>query len=155
MNMQCGDIIFVKGNSPLEKIIEYFDGDFSHCCIALSDQVILEAQYGTKSRITPFYFNDYEIVNLGLSDEQRQRVLEMGVNLVGHRYDLLEICSIFLRDAFDKNLKINNSPNNYICSELVEILLQEVGVVPNDKKLRDCTPNELYRYLKSLTEVIK
>jgi hypothetical protein len=148
--MQCGDIIFVRGNSLIAKAIEHFDGYFSHCCIALSDQVVLEAQYGTKSRIVPFYFDDYEIVDLGLSDEQRQRVLEMGVNLVGHRYDLLQIWSIFIRDAWNRNMRITNSPNNYICSELVEILLQEVGVIPNDKSLRDLTPNQLYDYLKTL-----
>jgi hypothetical protein len=150
--MKCGDIIFVRGKGILPSLIKHFDhGEFSHCCIALSENVILEAQYNTKSIITPFTYDDYEIVSLELTEEQRRKVLELGVDLVGHNYDYLEIWSIFLREVWNKKLKINNSPKNYICSELVEVLLSEVGVIPQDKNLRDMTPNELFTYLKSVT----
>lgn len=149
--MKAGDVIFIWDDSLLSKLIRYFDGKgkFSHCVIMVSDTEVLEAQYSTKSHIIPFSYDNYEIVDLGLSDTQRKRVQELSHTLTGHRYDFIQIISYLIRDIFRK-FRIINNPKNYICSEIVEILLQEVGVIQNDKNLRDMSPNELYKYLKSL-----
>jgi hypothetical protein len=147
--MKSGDIIFVRDNSLISKLIRLIDhGKFSHVAIAVSDSDILEAQYNTKTRITPFYFTDYEIVDLGLSDEKMKRVAELAPKLVGYKYDFLEIVTIFVRNVFDRKFRIFNSPKAYICSELVEFVLSDIGVIPKDKDLRNITPNELYDYLK-------
>jgi hypothetical protein len=147
--MKSGDIVFVRGNSLISKLIRLFDkGSFSHVAICLTENIVLEAQYFTTSRTVPFYFTDYEIVDLNLSDSQRERIQDLGLNLVGRIYDYKLILSYFLRRVWNKKIKIYNSPNNYICSELVEILLQDVGAIPKDEQLRDMTPNELYRYLR-------
>jgi hypothetical protein len=149
--MKSGDIVFVSDKSLLSRLIQYFDhGKFSHVAICVDENNILEAQYDVKSHIVPFSYVNYEIVDLGLSKEQRKRVSEIAVSLTGYGYDYLEILSIFIRNVFDRKFKIYNSPKNYICSELVEIVLQEIGVIPNDKELRNCTPNELYKYLKQI-----
>jgi hypothetical protein len=146
--MKSGDIVFVRGNSLISWLIKLFDhGQFSHVAIAVSDNEVLEAEYNTKTRITSFYFTDYEIVDLGLSDEQRKRVEEIASKLIGYDYDFLEIVTIFIRNVFDRKFKIYNSPKNYICSELVEIVLSDIGVIPKDKDLRNITPNELRKYL--------
>jgi hypothetical protein len=146
--MKSGDIVFVRGNSLISWLIKLFDhGQFSHVAIAVSDNEVLEAEYNTKTRITPFYFTDYEIVDLGLSTEQMKRVEELAPKLVGYKYDFMEIISIFVRNVFDKKFRIWNSPQAYICSELVEFVLSDIGVIPKDKDLRNITPNELRKYL--------
>jgi hypothetical protein len=148
--MKSGDIVFVRGNSLISWLIKLFDhGQFSHVAIAVSDNEVLEAEYNTKTRITPFYFTDYEIVDLGLSDEERKRVEELAPKLVGYGYDFLEILTIFMRNVFDRKFKIWNSPQAYICSEIVEIVLSDIGVISKDMDLKNITPNELYDYLKN------
>lgn len=150
--MKAGDIVFSRDNSLISKVVRYFDGNskYSHCCIAVSENEVLEAQYFKRSKVVPFYFTDYEIIDLGLSDSQRKQIQELVPTLIGHRYDYVQIITYFIRDIVGRKFKIVNSPTNYICSEIVEIILQNIGVIPNNKKLRNLTPNELYRYLTSL-----
>jgi hypothetical protein len=149
---QCGDLLFVRGKSFISKMVNLFDGEFSHCCIALSDKVVLEAQYFTKTRITPIYFDDYEVVNLGLTNEQRDKILKLGVNLVGEYYDYGQILGILLQKLFHLKQRKFNNPNHMICSELITYLLLHVGYIQSTDeidKFLELTPNELYFYLKS------
>jgi hypothetical protein len=150
--MKCGNIVFVRGSSLLSKIIEHFDGKFSHVFLCLSDNAILEAQYRTKSSIVPFHYqnDEYEVIDLNLKRSQKTRIQELALTLVGKEYDYIQILSYLIRDTIDRHFKIINNPNNLICSEVIEIVLQDIGIIPSDKKLRDMTPNELFRYLKSL-----
>jgi hypothetical protein len=151
--MKAGQIIFVRGTSLLSRLIEYFDhGKFSHVFLCLSDNAILEAQYLTKSSIVPFHYQNtkYEIIDLNLTRSQRQRVQELGLSLIGHKYDYIQILSYLIKDTINKKFKIINNPNNFICSEIIEIILQDIVIIPSDKNLKDMTPNELFRYLKSL-----
>jgi hypothetical protein len=67
---------------------------------------MLEAQYYMNSRIVPFYFEDFEVVSLGLSDEQRKRIQELAPTLVGKRYDIFQIVKYFREKCIQyKNLK--------------------------------------------------
>lgn len=150
--LKSGNVIFVRGKSLLSWLIRLFDhGEFSHCAICLSDNgtSILESQYFTKSRIVQFYFKDYENVDLGLTDEQKTRIQEFGLDLIGYQYDFIQVFSYAIKDIFRK-FKIINDSKKYICSEIVGILLQESGVIPKDENLSNLTPNELYRYLMKL-----
>jgi hypothetical protein len=156
--MKTGDIIFTKSKSPISWLIRVFDNNskWSHCTIMVSDNnEMLEAQYYVNSRIVPFYFEDFEVISLGLSDEQRKRIQELALTLVGKKYDIFQIVSIFIRNVFNRKFKIFNNPNQYICSEIVEKLLQEVNVIPQSTSLLDMTPHELYDYLKALGSEIK
>lgn len=147
--IKAGDIIFVRGKSPIARLVQWFDGEFNHVAIAMSHDKILEAQGGTRSRITDFYFDDYEVIDLQLTDEERDRVVHLGIELVGKRYDYVQIIGYVLRKIFKINEHKFNSPKNLICSELVYIILKELGKIPPQDNLIDATPNELYRYLKS------
>lgn len=145
--METGDVVFVRGHSFISRIIEYFDkGKFSHVAIFVSDNAIIEVEHNTKSRIVPFEYKDYEIINLELTNKQKEIIQELSFKLLGHKYDYRQMIGYLVR-FFNKNYKIHNSPKKYICSELVEIILQEVGYIPKDKKLRELSPNELYNYL--------
>lgn len=143
----------MRGKSPLSNIIRYFDeGGFSHVAIAMSQTHIMESQYLANVRIKPFYFNDYEILDLGMNDEHRNDIVRIGVNFVGsYKYDYIQITWYILSHFFKFDKKtIWNSPNNLICSELIDLLLLIVGIIPEHQYVGDLTPNQLYRYLKSL-----
>jgi hypothetical protein len=100
----------------------------------------------------PLSYENYEIIDLGLSESQRRKVQELGLDLVGRNYDFIQILSYFIKDVFNKKFRILNNPSNMICSEIVEVILQEIGEIPKDKQLRNLTPNELYTYLTSLNK---
>jgi hypothetical protein len=147
--MQVGDIIFVRGKTLISNLIRYFDpGDFSHIAICISPTHVLESQRFVNTRITPFYFSDYEIIDLGLNDEQKEKVVHMGIDLVGKQYDYIQLLQ-YVFDDFGWKLNLNN-PNNLICSELVGNLLRTVGRLPKDERTSNMSPNELYRYLKGI-----
>lgn len=147
--MRAGDIVFERGSTPISAIIKRLDsGEFSHVAIALSPNIILESQYGVNVRITPFYFKDYEVFDLGLTDEERDKVVHMGIELVGRHYDYAQVLGYFLRYVFGLNgYKRFNSPNNLICSELVDFILYSLGKIPKNVYLGGRTPNELWRFL--------
>lgn len=149
--MKTGDIVFIRGNSWISKLIRMLDGEFSHLAIVLSDKgTVLEAQRFTKSRIVPFYFDNYEIVDLGLSQEQRDKLLKLSVDLVGYRYDYKQILGILWSKLF--KTKRYNNPNNMICSELLVYLLFQLDWFDNPSEaeyLLDATPNEIYSYLNN------
>jgi hypothetical protein len=150
--MSIGDIIFVRGKTPLSHIIRYFDpGEFSHAAISLTDNGshILEAQYFTKVRIVPFYFNDYEVISLGLTDEEKCKLVQLGLQMVGKYYDYGTIIWYVLENIFNLDRKqIWNNPNNLICSELIDMLLFALNKIPDGEYLGDKTPNELYEDFK-------
>lgn len=139
--MKAGDILFVRGHSPISRAIRLFDsGEFTHVAIAVSDTHILEAQYFTKTRITPIYFNDYEVVRLDLPEHE---LLKNSIQLVGRWYDYLQIVGYMIKHR-------RNNPNNLICSELVATILYRLEKVEDYSKVKDLTPNELYQYLTSM-----
>ncbi|MEH7209917.1 YiiX/YebB-like N1pC/P60 family cysteine hydrolase [Priestia megaterium] len=161
--MKSGDIVFVQGRGILARLIRFFDkGTFSHCAIAVSDNKIIEAQYFAKVRIDPFdptEYNYYEIIDLGLTKEQRNRIVGSSLKRLGKRYDYGQIVWYVLKDVFHlKGDNRFNNPNNLICSELAYIVLEESGVMhmlgePRDGTFRgiDLTPNQLYDLLKYLS----
>jgi hypothetical protein len=141
MVMKAGDILFVRGEGIVSNLVRMFDkGEFSHVCLAVSNTHILEAQYNSYSRIIPIYFDDYEIIDLGL-DNQKTRLLEVAINLTGKKYDYFHAL------AYLFNLKYNN-PNTLICTEVIAQILFQLGLIDSLKFYENLKPNELYRKLK-------
>lgn len=138
--MRAGDVVFVRGNSIISKLIRLFDkGRFSHVAIAVSDTHVIETNWNMKSRVVEFKYKDFELVRLPLTEDQRIRVAVEAKMLEGVPYDYIQI--LFL--MFSSRL---NNPRHFICSELVYTVLRNVGYL-NDTYLRDSTPNELYKAL--------
>lgn len=153
--MKAGDIIFVRGKSPLSKCVKFFDnGEFSHIAIAVSDTHIFEANWYTRAEITEFHFEDYEIIDLGLTEEERQLIVSESFKLIGKWYDYFQILWYILKRFFNpKGRNRFNNPNMLICSEAVYILLNKLGKEEIVGNLNiDATPNELYRYLTVFVE---
>lgn len=139
--MKAGDVVFVRGTSLISKIIRFFDkGEFSHVAIAVNETEVIEINWNIKSEIVPFYYKDYEIVRLDLTEYQRDQILPIARSLEGRWYDYLQILGFFFNGKF-------NDPRKFICSELVYIILSKVRFI-TDKRIKDYTPNELYQTLK-------
>lgn len=161
--MKSGDIIFVQGRGILSRLIRLFDrGTFSHCAIAVSRNKIVEAQYLTRVSIDVFDPTDYnycEVLDLGLTKEQRERIVNASLKQLGKKYDYTQLIWYVLKDLFHlKGKNKFNNPHNLICSELAYIVLEESGVMhtlgePRDGTFRgiDLTPNQLYDLLKYLS----
>ena len=146
--MKRGDIIFVRGDSIISKIINKVDkGEFSHVAIALSDTTILEAQRFTESRIVKNYLENYDIIDLGLDEIQREKAIDAALDLIGYDYDYSQIVSTFFNNVF--KIARRNNRSKYICSELAVDFLFKVGAITADERelIHHYTANELYKYL--------
>lgn len=153
--IKAGDVIFVKNNNWLTtKLITFFDnGRFSHVCIATSDTHVIEAQYGTKARIIPFYYgqDEYVVLDLNLSKEETEKVLSVALSMTGKWYDYPQLIGYVFKKIFRlKGNNIFNNPNNWICSELVYHILLSIGKIKPSEELDDLTPNQLYNFLHNM-----
>lgn len=150
VKMQAGDIIFVGGNGPIDRLIRVFDhGPYNHVAIFVSDTEILEAQYNTKVHVikNPYHEPNYvtNVVSMKMTDEQVAKLNKLKDQYLGEGYDFGEIFLIFLRLEFGIRLGQFNCPDEQICSELVARLLVGLGLA--DNKAIDLAPNELFKYL--------
>ncbi|MGG3891993.1 hypothetical protein [Metabacillus fastidiosus] len=155
---ETGQLIFVRGKSPLSFLIRLFDGEFSHVGIALSENALLETQYLKNAQIVKMNYKDYEIVDLKLTDEQKQLLKLKAIDLVGRQYDYKQFFMEALRKIFKfKGKNKWNSPTQDICSELIVYLLLQINWF-GDKGtdcidcLLDATPNQFYKIIKELAK---
>jgi hypothetical protein len=138
--LRAGDIVFIRGTSFISRIVRLFDkGKFSHVAIAVSDSEVIETNWNMKSKIVPFHYEDYEIIPLDMTANQRRRIPVVAKMYEGRMYDYLQVIAYIFKGRL-------NNPRHLICSELVYNILSEVGYM-NDESLRDITPNELYALL--------
>lgn len=139
--MKAGDIIFVRGDSLISRLVKLVDkGSFSHVAIAVSETEVIEANWNMKSSVVKFHYEDYEIVELNLTDNQRKQVPVVASSLVGKWYDYIQVIAYIFQS------RINN-PRQLICSELVYNILYSIDYM-KDPNLVDIKPNELYHILK-------
>jgi hypothetical protein len=154
--MKAGDIIFVRGKSPLSNLVKFFDkGEFSHVAIAISSTHVLEADWYIRTRVREMNYEDVEVVDLGLTEEERDLIVHAGIQLIGKWYDYKQILWYVLKRFFSlKGKNKFNSPNNLICSEVIFYILAELGMVDCVTGLDfDVTPNQLYKYMTNLKKV--
>lgn len=142
-HMQAGDIIFVKGKGFLSDAIRLFDnnGPFTHVAVAVSSDFIIEAQYSTKVQITKMTYTDIEIVDLKLSEEERDKLVHLAIELVGKWYDYLYIVGLMFNEKEWRN------PNSLICTEVAISLLKSLKKIPETDMYPVVKPNEFYHYL--------
>lgn len=140
--MKAGDLVFVRGTSLISRLIRLFDkGEFSHVAVAVSETEIIEINWNMKSKIVPFHYDNYEIVDLKLTDSERKHVSAYSKGLTGIWYDYTQILGYLIM-----NNKFNN-PRYLICSELAYTILFEINRLPKGSN-KDVTPNGLYKLLK-------
>lgn len=127
--MRPGDVIFMKPTTWIGRLITRIDGGpYSHVAIAVSSTHIIEAQGFRRSRIWPVYGKEILVLDLGLTDEQREAVVHNAISITGKWYDYRLIAGYLIRHAIKLQIKaLWNSKNALICSELVASLLLSVG----------------------------
>lgn len=154
--MKAGNLVFVRSSGFIPDAIRYFDpGKWNHVALAVSPNQIAEADVNMLSKIDPFnpgIYEEYEIVDLGLTQEEVSRILVSSKNYLGRKYDNWQIGWYVVKHFL--KLKFNdpfNNPNNLICSELVFDVLDKAGIF-KDLNINggsiDITPNELYDLVK-------
>jgi hypothetical protein len=160
--MKCGDVIFVQGKGLLPWLIRLFDrGKFSHVCIAMNATDVIEAQYNELVSIKPFDKSLYkykEVIDLGLTQDQKSAVYQASLKLIGRRYDCLQDLWYVLKDVFHlRGVNFLNNKEDMICSELVYTILDVTGIW-EELNVRECsvrgvdlTPNQLYDLVKYLS----
>lgn len=142
--MEAGDLIFVRGHSLVSSIVRAVDkGEFSHVAMAVSPTHVIEAEWSTKSVITPLHYEDYEVISLGMTEEQKDRIIKKAIQLTGRWYDYPQAVGYLFSRKW-------GSPKNLVCSEIVYLLLKEIGLDLGDSNI---TPNELYTAI-TLSEVM-
>ncbi|MFJ8247272.1 YiiX/YebB-like N1pC/P60 family cysteine hydrolase [Peribacillus asahii] len=161
--MKRGDIVFIRGKGLKSKLTRLIDrGAFSHVAIAISDSKIIESDVGTRVSVREFSPKEYdyvEVVDLRITIKQRQDVYNSAVQMIGTKYDYVQLIWYGLRRIFGLkgNNRLNN-PKNVICSEMVFIALSRAGILKSlgieETNFRgiDLTPNELYDLVKYVSK---
>lgn len=157
-----GDIIFLRGKGFISKAIQHFDGYWSHMAIGISENThILESQYFSNVNIVKLdmsKYEDYEVVDLNLTKEQREQILKLGIQAIdnfGYDYELILWYLLEEVFKFDKRFIVNH-PNNLICSELITYLLLQINWINDQKEINqvlNATPNEIYSFLKNKIQI--
>lgn len=144
--MNTGDVIFVRGDGFISKIVRFFDkGKYSHVAIAVDKYNVIEIDFKMKSKLVDVIKYDgleQELIETNLSKEQKHKFMEEFPNYLNKNYDYLMVLGLLLKREY-------NSKRSYICSELVYELLYNVGYFkkPLDGNI---APNKLYDLLKKM-----
>lgn len=156
--MKPGDLIFVKGKGPISELIEKIDGGpFSHVCMAMPFGTITESQYGVNTRDIPNPYSESEVVilDLGLTDEERQELVNIHFKYLPYKYDLKQDIGILLHKIFSQ-LQTNKTwvnKNMLICSRYIVYMLNGIHYFRNKGYFYDptyLTPNPLFDTLSDL-----
>jgi hypothetical protein len=78
-----------------------------------------------------------------LSDEEKNKALEIAINLTGKWYDYFHALGYLFNSKY-------NNPNTLICTEVVGQMLFRLGLIDNLESYENMKPNELYRKLKGV-----
>lgn len=140
--MKAGDLIFVRGHSLMDEIIRLFEpGPYTHVAVAVSPTRIIEAQYNRRVGYSDFAYTDYTVVDLNLTDEQREKVVQAADGLVGEWYNYLELFGIMF------NNEKWTMPKALICTQVAIKLLQGIKFIPNEDMFPYFKPNEFYKFV--------
>jgi len=145
--MKLGDLVFFKGKGFVSKVISLLtNSPYTHVAIAVSDTEILEADVFIKSRIRTLNKEDVYCVMRyeNLTEQQLNFIKNECYNSIGISYDYFQVFLWSLRLIFKYKKGVVNNANKEYCSELVDRIYYEAGVVLLPNALEgDCTPAQL------------
>lgn len=148
--LQTGDLVFCSGNYFFSRIIQRFTKSmWSHVGIiyhdtALDRMLILESEklYGVRVAPLSKYIKDYHgknkpykgLITIArieppLNPEEIKKGISFGMDELTKPYDDWEILRIAIRILFNIGKRVKD--RKYICSELVQVCFQQMGVVFN------------------------
>lgn len=148
--LQTGDLVFCSGNYFFSRSIQRFTKSmWSHVGIiyhdtALDRMLILESEklYGVRVAPLSKYIKDYHgknkpykgLITIArieppLDPEEIKKGISFGMDELTKPYDDWEILRIAIRILFNIGKRVKD--RKYICSELVQVCFQQMGVVFN------------------------
>lgn len=149
MKLQTGDIVLVKGNTPIiSRLINWITGsDYTHAGIIVADGLILEIDINKDLAIRPLKHEVYDIYRYtkGLTSEQRTKIIKQAIRRakLNKGYDWIHIISFALQKIFRISATFEEV-NKVVCSEIVDNIYNDIGIdlVPNFAD-GDVTPEQL------------
>lgn len=126
------DLIFVRGTSWLDRIIERVTkSKYSHVSVYAGNGQVIEAQVFRPVRSLGLYYANCDVYRVSLTDYQKQRMLAYLQAHIGEQYDYLEIFFLFIRYLFGFKFPYRET-RRVICSTLVRDALEYAGLPMTD-----------------------
>lgn len=134
MDLQIGDIVFVKGGGLIGKLISLLtNSPYTHVAVVYDIEgdgtvLIMDTDWiHTKLRLLRYYddrgYDTYRYIK-GLSDRQKHMVQQWILRHLDIDYDYIQLFSFINRLVFNIN-RVFNSPDKFVCSEMVDRLYYE------------------------------
>ena len=146
--MQIGDIVLVKGQNSLSRVIEGIEESiYSHAAGIVKENEIIEVVLFEKTSYESLdsYKGYTDIFTCDiLTNEQREGIVKYAENQLGSYYDLPLLFWEFIRYATHMILPYKQIFHSYICSTLWADAYRSAGV--------DLCPNIKYPSPKDLSE---
>ena len=151
--MKAGDIVFFQTKGIVSWLIrKVSNGFYNHVAIAISDKLVLESEWNSGTRIRNIEAYEREganirVLNSNATDGQIRALHGICNSYLSAKfYDWKQIIKLFLKYVFHITTRSKNNQDKVICSELVAIVMLELGMTDNLDAL-DFSPQELYDYL--------
>lgn len=159
--MVAGDLVFFHGKGIVSWLIRKVShGNYNHCAMALSDTLVLESEWNSGTRIRNIEAYKKEgaeitVVPMDITKEQKKKLYKMcNSNLSAKFYDWKQIAKLFMKYVFHITINKKNTRDKVICSELVSILLLDLGIT-DDISIIEFSPQELYTYSINVLNNVK
>jgi cell wall-associated NlpC family hydrolase len=142
IDLQVGDIIFVKGDDLISRVIEFAEnGPYSHVAIYAGNGQVIEAQGGRTIGFNNLsVYKNYDVGRVDMTDFQREALIRYAKTQFGKRYDWELVYVLFLKLVLHIN-KPYQEKTRRICSTFVRDCFDHVGITLT--KIENCTPEDL------------
>lgn len=133
MHIQTGDIILVKGKTPIiSPLIKWFtNSPYTHVGLAVTPELIYEIDINKDLAIRPLAYEDYDVFRYaeGLSEQQQVDMKWYALKRANENkgYDWLRIVAFAFERIFRMPF-VFHEMNRVICSEIVDNLYNYVGI---------------------------
>jgi hypothetical protein len=146
--MLAGDVIFYRPEGPIGWIISKVSrSPYSHVSLAIDSDTVIEADRFVKSRFADLLYNKeiHHVYRLrDITEEQRQKIVEVASTFTGIEYNYSKIISLFLRLVFNVTKSPFNNANKLICSDIIDKAFIMAKVPRADtNNMMNLTPQEL------------
>jgi len=133
MNLEVGDILFVRGNSwPISPLVKMLlKSEYSHMAIVTGPGEIAEIDFMKKLSIHPNKHKNYTVYRYkdGLTEDQKigiKKFIEERI-LISKGYDWLRIIEILIRLLTNWE-GVMDSANREICFEVIDLAYKSIGI---------------------------
>lgn len=162
MDMEVGDLLFVKGNCNFSPLIRFFlKSEYTHVTIAVDHDHICEVDLYRKMEIMKNPYKEYDLYRLkaNLTSDQQAELLHFLQKKVSTSkgYDWWRLVSICVKRYFRWNIIIHEQ-DRYICSEIIDKAFQHIGIdLVEDCVTGDVTPIDIMKskHIKYVTSVYR